>query len=186
MKKILKYYGLPKSGTNVLHYLLQLNFPNYVCDLSEHGIHFLGWKHGLPPNNLEVLEELLEEEICFIFMSRNIDSWKASVLKTHIGAWEFPYRFQKQNKYFVYYTPGGLKTFESLDELYWHTWESYYAFCAQYPNKTIVVEFEDFKTEQAEIVKNIQNKFNLSLLFPQPYEVKKQISSTGRITDKLM
>ena len=39
IKKILKVYGLPRSGTNVVQTLLSYNFKNYVAQIADHNVH---------------------------------------------------------------------------------------------------------------------------------------------------
>ena len=48
MCSLIKIYGLPSSGTNVLNFSLALNFHEPISGLDHHGIHYLGWKHGKP------------------------------------------------------------------------------------------------------------------------------------------
>lgn len=188
MKKIFKYYGLPKTGTNVLHHLLCWNFNNYVCSpVSEHGVHFLGWKHGLPPENVEVLEDVLQEDIMFVLTRRSFESWENSIKNNHMGSWEFPLRFNQSDKQLVAYnTPCGLEFYLSFMDLYTHYTDKYMYFAYKYPEKFIIVDFEDFSTNQEKIVLNIKEKFSLELMDEKVFKIRKKIDSDGVILDTLV
>jgi hypothetical protein len=188
MKLIFKHYGLPKSGTNVLHYLLNLNFTNYVASIAEHNVHYLGWKHG-KPLNLDVVKKVevaTKEKILFIFIVREYKDWLTSIKTKHLGTWEFTLKFFNSSEQFVYNTPTGPEFFESPLDLYNSYVDSYKDFCNKLPDQSMLIAFEDLKTKQKEIIISIQKKFNLNLVYSEPIEIKKHIDPSGQILDFIL
>jgi hypothetical protein len=187
MKKIIKFYGLPKTGTNVLYYLLSLNFPNFVANEQDHHVHYLGWKHGKPIgfDALQAVEKATNEKILFVFTYRDFTDWKKSVSEKHVGGWEFPYAFWNYKNQFLYNTPLGPEVYYSI----WHFYKTYITayqdFCKEHPSDSIIIDFKDLKSNQIKVVKQIKEKFNLELNYPDPIEIKKQIDSAGKIVNFL-
>lgn len=180
MKKILKLYGLPRTGTNVLYWLLTLNFKHYVCDLSEFGVQYLGWKHGWPISQ-EVLNAIIEqtqEQPLFVFTKRNYDTWKEAILKRHQNTWEFPGRY-KSDKVFFYNTPLGFETYKDILDFYEQRTKVYEKFCLDNPEITIEVSFEDLQDKQTEVITRIKEKFNLDSAYEKIIEIHKKINCSG-------
>jgi hypothetical protein len=185
MKQIIKFYGLPRSGTNLIHHLLALNFTNYVCNIGEHGVHYLGWKHGKPINFevLETIEKATDEQALFVFTQREFKDWYKSVSTKHIGTYEFIPRFWNYKEKFIYNTPTGPEIYNSAKEFYDTYIESYKQFCIDHPERSILIHFEDLQKNQKEFIDTIKSKFNLELTCPHIIEIKKQIDSRGKFED---
>jgi hypothetical protein len=129
MKPILKIYGLPHTGTNVLYWLLILNFKTYTCSKDNFDMDYLGWKHGIPLSQeaIECIKYTTNEEPLFIITNRSYESWSEAILNRHHNTWEFPEKFQKE-PYFVFNTPMGIETYKSLQDFYEKRTEQYKTF----------------------------------------------------------
>jgi len=187
VKKIVKVLGLPRTGTNLVQLLLNLNFKNYVCEECEHYQHYLGWKHGLPlpKETYETLERMTQEEIFFVLTTREYDSWQRAVAHKHIGkSWEFPERFHFHgNNPFVFVTPNQYEFYKDLREFYEVRTKAYSDFAEANPDRCYVVKFENLKTPegQKEEVLKLGKKFGLT--FSQKEElihISKQLDWDGR------
>jgi hypothetical protein len=166
MKKVIKIFGLPKTGTTVLNYLININFTNYSCQTAEFGLELYGWKHGLPKSIEEYkrIENITEEKLLFIFTKRDYKSWIDSINKDHIGSWEFPFYFYKKEKLnegIIFNTPEGPKLYKDFQELHRSRMEKYISFNLKNINNSIIVDFEDIKNNKIKLLENIKNKFNL-------------------------
>jgi hypothetical protein len=186
VKRILKIYGLPRTGTNVLHWLLTVNFKNYVSDLSEFGTHYLGWKHGLPPSD-NILEHIIKqtgEEVLFVFTKRDYDSWEEAVLTRHQNTWEFPSRFQS-NDCFFFNTPVGFEVYRDIKEYHDAKQDLYEDFCLRHPDISALVSFENLQSNQVQVVETLRDKFNLELNALTITSIPKRINSSGHWEDSL-
>lgn len=85
MIRKIKIYGERNSGTNYLEKLLEKNIKN-VTLISPRFKDGLGWKHGYP--NLKLFDTL--DDILFIFIIRDRDSWLKSMYKN-------PYHYKVPN-----------------------------------------------------------------------------------------
>lgn len=185
MKKIIKIFGLPKSGTNILQLLLSINCKNYVAQLAEHNMHFLGWKHGTPLTieQYKVLENITNEKILFVFTVREYNSWEESILNRHWGSWEFPEHLQKNNS-IVYNTPSNPEFYNSLYDLYKIKNNIYKQFAEENKDRAVVVNFEDLCNNQKNIVLKIKDQLKIELIDEDNiFEIKKNIDSGGRINN---
>ena len=184
MKEILKVYGMPRTGTNLLQCLLTINFKAYVCDLGEHHTHYLGWKHGVPPSEiiLEYIKKYTNEQPYFIFTNRNYDCWSESVKLKHQNTFEFLPRLANKDIWF-YNTPMGLEVYKDDLDFYTQRQKIYTDFCEQNPDISIMINFEDLQASQKGAVNKIKNKFNLELCNEFITPIKKQINSSGQLVD---
>jgi len=186
IKKILKVYGLPRSGTNVVQTLLSYNFKNYVAQIADHNVHYLGWKHGwlLSDSTYNFVEKITKEQILFIFTYRDYNSWQEAIIKRHTGTWEFPWHYwNRQGDKFVFNTPLGPEVYESMQDFYNKRHQDYQDFCNRHPRTTITINYKDLKNNQTRIVEQIQKKFNLELCVDQILTIKKTINSLGQPTE---
>jgi hypothetical protein len=182
-EKIIKIFGLPKSGTNLIQLLLSINIKNYVCQFSDHpNTHYLGWKHGLPKNIkiYNILQESLNQKVYFIFMMRDFESWKNSIKTRHNNSYEFPSRFFLE-KGILYNTPHGPEYYDGLEELYNTYNQKYKEFAEQYQDRCLIVKIEDLQKDQIAVVNLIKDKFNFQLTNSSVCEIKKHLDSAGNI-----
>ncbi len=184
MKKILKIYGLPRTGTNALYWLLTLNFKNYTCDLSEFGVDYLGWKHGVPPSEdvIKAIVKQTQEQILFVFTKREYQSWKEAVLTKHQGTWEFPSRFKSEDCFF-YNTPNGFEVHKDIEEFYNNKQNVYDEFALKRPETSIIINFEDLQKDQIQVVQKIKDKFDLDLSNNFITPITKRINCSGHWED---
>ena len=180
MKPILKVYGLPHSGTNVLYWLLTLNFETYTCSEAEFNMDYLGWKHGLPMSNevIECVKAATNEQPLFIFTERSYDSWLEAILQRHQDTWEFPSRY-KDKDVFVFNTPAGIEVYKDSLDFYTKRMDLYKQFCSNHPEISLFVDFEDLKTNQNKTVQTIEDKFKLKRCYEDIIEIRKNVSSEG-------
>lgn len=182
--KLLKLYGLPRSGTNLLNILMSLNFHDSTCTFGEHNVHYLGWKHG-KPSSIEAtrtVEKISNVDIKFIFIIRDLENWKESVLNRHLGNWEFPnHTFSENEGELLYSTPMGYELYRNLEHLY----EEYTTFYKNYaeanPEKCILVYYKDLQEDQVNTVLQIKQKFDLSLVYKKPIPIIKKVQLTDRL-----
>lgn len=188
MKDIIKIFGLPKTGTNLIEKLLALNIENYVCQHGDYhpNYHYLGWKHG-KPKNLQVYDEIVkhtQERVYFIFMIRKFKEWEHSYFVNHYNSWEFPpYYFDLGVSTFVYNTPSGPEIYKNIEDLYITYNTEYKNFVLQNPERSVILEFEDLQKDQAKTVEKVIQKFNFKKLHPYIYEIRKKIDSGGRFNE---
>ena len=185
MKVILKMFGLPRTGTNLLHLLLNLNFKNYVCGKAEHNQDHFGWKHAVPrdiEHYLE-LEGITGETIRFLFTSRGFESWQNSYLNfSEIHQWESPKQFRGGDK-FVFCTPVGMEIYRDLRDLYDTKTDIYRSFCQLNPDRAMIVPFELMTRDQEGTVRFIQDKFGLERAQKHIVTIPKHINSEGVLVD---
>jgi hypothetical protein len=183
-KNIIKVFGLPKSGTNLIQLLLSLNLKNYVCQFADHpNMHYLGWKHGHPQDisTYDILEKHLNQKCYFVFMIRDFESWKESIINRHSNSHEFPWKFSNLKKGIIYNTPIGPEYYNSLKELYDCYTNKYYEFAKKYNERCIVVDFKELQNSQTNVVFSIKEKFEMDLINKTVFEIKKQLDSAGNI-----
>lgn len=189
MKKILKLFGLPRTGTNVTHYLLALNFKNYVSTYCQHTQHYLGWKHGLPKRTCtyEKIELLTEEEICFVFTLRNFKEWEDAILEKHFQcSWEFPPQFKSRSP-LVYMTPNGPEIYNNFCHLHSSYELAYKTFALENDSRCYLLDFKNLKTpegQKSEMTK-IYNKFSLDKNYDVFLPMLKKIDEAGTVLDAL-
>jgi hypothetical protein len=148
--RIIKIFGLQRTGTNYVEWLIRNNFKNIFVFTNQ-----LGWKHGLPPNalrrlmdsNLAALDEndraelfkhkwfsssdrvepiramLAERRINFVFMIKDPYSWYLSFAR-YSGFRPFPIRIQAIQKWNQFY-------------------QSAIAFQAAHSDCSIMIKYED-------------------------------------------
>jgi hypothetical protein len=185
MKVILKMFGMPRTGTNLLHLLMTLNFKNYVCGKAEHDEDFLGWKHGVPRDmgHYLELEKLSNESVRFVFTSREFESWKKSYTTKHFASWENPSRFAIRKDRVVFCTPVGMEIYRDLRDLYDTKTDIYHSFCQLNPDRAMIVPFELMTRDQEETVRFIQDKFDLERTQEHIVTIPKHIGSDGVLVD---
>lgn len=183
-EKIIKIFGLPKSGTNLLELLLSINIKNYVCQFADHpNMHYLGWKHGLPQDMVTYnnLQKQTKQKIYFIFAIREFESWKESIKNRHFGSHEFPSRLGNLEKEAFYNTPIGPNYYNNLEDLYNTYNNKYKEFAEQYQDRCLIVKFEDLQKDQTAVVNLVKDKFNFELTNSSICEIKKHLDSAGNI-----
>lgn len=182
--KLLKLYGLPRSGTNLLNFLMSLNFHESICGYGEHGVHYLGWKHGKPSNieTIKVVERISSSDINFVFIIRDLENWKEAVLNRHLGNWEFPdHTFSENEGELLYSTPTGYELYRNLEHLYEEYTNFYKNYVEANPKKCILVHYKDLQKNQVKTVLEIKEKFNLSLVYDNPMPVYKTVQMNERL-----
>lgn len=185
MKSILKIYGLPHSGTNVLYWLLTINFKTYTCSRSSFGVDYLGWKHGVPMSQetIEYVKKCTNEQPLFVFTERSYESWNEAIAKRHRDTWEFPKRFESRTS-FALGTPMGFEVFKNPLDFYNQRMNAYKEFCEVNKDISIMVPFRDVQTNQKSVIETIENKFKLSRQYVDIVEVHKKVDSNGIWYDK--
>lgn len=183
MTKLIKLYGLPRTGTNLLNLLMGFNFKEFVCTKSQHDVHYLGWKHGKPAPKkvISVIEEITQTDIYFVFIKRALESWKDAIENRHKGNWEFPFHtYSYEVGKFLYSTPMGYELYESIDDLHFNYNSFYEQYTSENDSKCIVVTFEELIENQTQLINKIKRKFNLTLAYEKPIEIKRQVSMDER------
>jgi hypothetical protein len=186
MKKILKMFGLPRTGTCVMQHLLNFNFTNYVCQPDDFLVDLYGWKHGTPKtiNDYRKIQQITNQELLFVFTNREFESWRQAVIKDHIGSWEFPEIFYRPDTHLIFNTPVGPEIYNDFKHLYNTKMNIYKLFCLQHHTNTIMIDFVDIKNDKIKVLEQIKNKFNL-----QPAEShwitlnKKYVRKNGNLFD---
>ena len=184
MMKFLKLYGLPRSVTNLLNFLMSLNFYEYTCMFAEHNVHYLGWKHGKPSNieTIKVVERISDQCINFVFIIRSFENWKEAILNRHLGHWEFPnHTFSEEEGELLYSTPTGYELYRNLEHLYEEYTTIYKNYAEANPEKCILVYYEDLQKDQVKTVLQIKEKFDLSLVYENPIPIIKQLQMNERL-----
>jgi hypothetical protein len=188
MKQILKIYGMPRTGTNVLQLLLALNFKTYVSNIGEHGVHYLGWKHGVPPsdNVIKHVKRVSNELPLFVFTNREYNTWSEAIKQRHQNTYEFLERFSNKDVWF-YNTPVGFEIYKDDLDFYTQRQNYYKEYCNTHKDTSIMIDFEDLKDKQTEVVLKIADKFNLELTTERDkvINVHKYIDCSGQIIDSL-
>lgn len=185
MKTILKMFGMPRTGTNLLHWLMVLNFRNYVCAKSEHDEDHLGWKHGVPRNLAHYLEleNMIGESVRFVFTTREYESWRASYCTKHFGSWENPSRYAVLKDGVIFCTPIGMEIYKNHRELYDTKMGAYEAFCRENPYRAMIIPFELLTKDQERAVIQIRDRFGLEMTHKEVVTLPKQLTSQGVFID---
>lgn len=184
MNTIIKIYGLPRSGTNLLHFLFSLNFYEPLCGHDHHGIHYLGWKHSKPSDvdTIKLIEKLSNVSIKFIFIIRNFDDWKQSILDKHIGIHPFTHPTYSNNEgELLYQTPNGFEKYENFYHLYTEYINSYSNFINNNPDNSLLIAYEDLQMSQEDVIIKVKEKFNLSMVYKNPMPVYKTVQMNERL-----
>ena len=184
MDKLIKLYGLPRSGTNLLNFLMSLNFEETVCGLGEHNVHYLGWKHGKPSDieTIKTLEKISNVDIKFVFIIRKFEDWKDAIISRHLGNWEFPnHTFSDKEGEFLYSTPMGYELYNNIEELYNQYTIFYINYAKQNPTKCALIYFEDLISNQEKTIKYLSKKFKLKLNYEKVIPIIKQIQMNERL-----
>lgn len=182
--KLIKLYGLPRSGTNLLNFLMSLNFNEITCGLEHNDIHYLGWKHGKPSNieTIKVIEKISDVDIKFVFIIRDFEGWKDAILNRHKGNHPFPnHTFSENEGELLYYTPMGYELYNNLEHLYEEYTTFYINYAKQNPTKCILVYYKDLQIDQVKVILQIKEKFGLCLVYDNPIPLIKQIQMSERL-----
>lgn len=189
MSKIIKIMGLPRSGTNALTVLMNLNFDNYVCDIQHHSVDYLGWKHGYPIDikALNLIEKRTNDEVVFIFLYRDFNEWRNAIYDRYSGekSGEFlTYSFNHlDNDGFLFNTPLGAELYDDMFDFYNKRINSYFDFCYANPTKGILIKYDELKN-QKDLLEKLRVKFDLSKSEDDYTELKKIVTFNNRITSK--
>jgi hypothetical protein len=186
MDTIIKVMGLPRSGTNALNVLLNLNFDHYVCDMQYHSVDFLGWKHSLAPNidTIQLVESRINKTVKYLFCYREFGDWEEAILQRYSGpaSGEFTtYSFGENG--FLFNTPLGAEKYESLFDFYVKRLNSYQSFCDKYPEKGTMVNYREI-FNQKDLLDRIQSQLNLKVSFDNYTYLKKKVSFENRLTSQ--
>ena len=184
MSTIVKVMGLPRSGTNAVNVLVNLNFDHYVCDMQYHWVDFLGWKHALPVDikAINLIEKRIQSEVKFIFCFRNFGEWEEAIHQRYSGqgSGEFTtYSFGEDG--FLFNTPVGAELYDSMYDFYIKRIEAYQKFCDNNPGKAMMVNYRDIY-DQKELLTRIENSLSLNKSFDDYTYLKKKISFENKIT----
>jgi hypothetical protein len=182
LQPVLKVYGLPRTGTNVTELLLALNFECLVAtqDESSHpNIHYLGWKHGLPPalTEWEPIEQFMSQKVYCVFTHRPYESWVEAVTTRHSPSHEFPRAITRG---VLFATPIKNEYYPSYRDLYMRYQQAYEAFARQHPERAIVVNFDDLLSNQQQVVTLVAERFGLDHRDPV-VNITKKVSSAGKL-----
>lgn len=188
MNKIIKIFGLPRTGTNLMEKACILNFKDQICQKADYhpDYHYLGWKHGKPKpiETYDIIGKHLNYEVYFIFMIREFKSWQKSIFTNHLNSWEFPLSYFNMGwDKFIYNTPIGPEFYKNALELYEEYNSAYISFFQNNPQRSIFITFEELSLSQKNSLFLIKEKFNLEYSHESFYEVKKRVDSGGRIND---
>jgi hypothetical protein len=186
MKNVLKIFGFPRSGTNLLETILPLNFWVSFCQKREFN-NYLGWKHARPKDRLvyNEISKITNESFYFIFSYRNKEEWIYTYKNKHMGSFEMPSDFIKNDrKYFIFNTPNGPEIYSSIEEYYDLQLKSYVDFCEENPRNTLLVNYNDFKNDQSFVLNLIKEKFNFNPVHPYWVEINKKIHWDGSIKNE--
>ena len=143
--KYLKIYGLQRSGTNFLKYLIEQNFDCFVLQ------NWLGWKHGrvvfLKENEQMVRDlchcELTPEQKAYIKFSNT----PRIAIRKNIHAWLVSYqRYKKFN----------WKNHKKIIDMYYDMYKHYEANC-------YMVRYEDLLTDPISTLTDIMIMFDLKM-----------------------
>lgn len=177
--------GLPRSGTNAMNLIMNLNFDHYVCDMNYHWVDWLGWKHAKAPelNALNLIEKRTGNDVCFIFMFRDFDEWEYAVVNRYSGqaSGEFTsYSFGHDG--FIFNTPMGGEYYDNLYEFYQDRVNSYETFVEKNPQKSIILNFSDLKN-QPELLEQIKKHFGLLKSNQEYVVVNKKVTFNNTLTN---
>jgi hypothetical protein len=150
--KYIKLFGLQRTGTNYFYWLINKNLNNVKIFQNEYG-----WKHGLP-NTFTIENNILKEDIIYVFCVRNIISWI--------------YGFRKYK--------GGNELIGLI-----HKWNEYNSIALDFINNNngIYVKHEGLISNPKRVIKRVGNKFNLDIL-DDIIITSKVMDKGGNITNK--
>ena len=187
MNSIIKIFGIPRSGTNLLQALVPLNFKISTC-LKSHFNDYLGWKHAKPKDisNYKHIEEITKEKIIFLFSIREKESWKKAYLEKHRGSFELPWEWADKNDKFIFNTPHGPEIYDSIDIFYDSMIESYKNFSEKNSNLALIINYEDLLKDQIGVLQKIKDKFKLELAQESLIKINKKINWHGEITGEII
>jgi hypothetical protein len=190
MKTILKIMGLPRTGRNLLHLLVSLNFKNYVCNKNkwDFDVDYLGWKHHYAPDikTINLIENRTGEYVIFLFSHRDFEDWQRVMKTKHMGRSELLTKFQKDldKDPIIYNSISGPKIYSNFKELYDDYNDSYFKFIKDNPERSALINYKNLIKNQSEIVYFIKDKFpQLELAYDKPVIIKKEINSEGQMID---
>jgi hypothetical protein len=180
---VVKVYGLPRTGTNVTELLLAMNLQCYVAaqdEFSHPNMHYLGWKHGLPPTlaEWEPIEQFLNQKVYCVFMQRPYESWVEAVTKRHNPSHEFPRPIARG---ILYATPLKHEYYPSYRDLHTHYDEHYSAFAQAHPERAVTVPFDLLRSNQEEVVRTVAERFGLPRR-QTLVTIDKPITSAGKLS----
>lgn len=181
--------GLPRSGTNALTVLMNINFDDYVCDIQYHYVDYLGWKHAKPIDikTLNLIEKRTNDEVVLIFLYRDFDNWRDAVYNRYSGqiSGEFTtYSFDHNtNDGFLFNTPLGAELYKDFFEFYQNRVDSYKDFCDKNSNKAILINYSELQNQKS-LLEKIRLKFNLSKSENEYTELKKIITFNNQVTNR--
>jgi len=188
--KIVKIFGLQRSGTNLMDILIPLNFNLETCKRNAEQSDYLGWKHANPKHDhsYKEIEKITKDEIYFIFCYREKSEWIRVMKEKHLGNFETPYHwdFTKFTDNFILATPYGPEIYKSLEEYYDIRLENYYKFINKNQSKSILINFADLKNNQELVLENIKNKLNFEKINKNYITIKKRINCSGEITSNIL
>lgn len=182
--------GLPRTGTNVTHYLLTLNFKNYVATTCQHDQHYLGWKHSLPKRiyAYEKIEALTNEEIYFVFTIRKFEDWEKAIREKHFAkSWEFPAQFTQESP-LIYMTPTGPEIYKDLKDLHYTHQKAYETFALENDYRCYLLDFENLKTPEKQLIEmeKIHEKFGLEKNYYFFLPMLKKLTEDGSVLDSFL
>jgi hypothetical protein len=178
-----KIFGLPKTGTNVLRYLLNINFNINVCQESHYSVDYLGWKHSVPQKieAYNFFESKKNTKILFFMCLREYSSWEKSIANfAKNSSFEFDYA-QDLKAPFIFYTPSGPELYKDSRHLYDEKNSKYLNFFLANDSNCFLVNFNDIKNNQKKLLLEIKNKFNIDPIEEEFIEIKKPIKGTNLI-----
>lgn len=163
MNKIIKVMGLPRSGTNAMNLIMNLNFEHYVCGINYHYVDLFGWKHAKPIDSqaLKILEQRTNNDIKFIFMYRDFEDWRSAIHNRYSGenSGEFTdYSFG--NDGFLFNTPMGVEYYDSMYDFYKKRVSLYNDFIDNNPQKGILINCGELNNQDI-LLNKIKNHFQL-------------------------
>lgn len=188
--KIIKVFGLQRSGTNLMDLLIPLNFNVETCKRNGEKNDYLGWKHANPKHDhsYKTIEEITKDEIYFVFCYREKNEWLRAMREKHLGNFETPHYcdFTKNTNNFILNTPCGPEIYNSLEEYYDIRLDNFLKFITQNKSKSILINFTDLKNNQEFVLENIKNKFNLEKINENYITIKKKINCHGEVTAEIL
>jgi hypothetical protein len=184
MDTIIKVMGLPRSGTNAMNVLSNLNFDHYVCDRQKNGMDFLGWKHALPMDfhATSIVEKRCGIDVKFIFCYRDFTEWHKAIINRYYNqdSTEFrPYSFG--NDGFIFNTPVGVEFYDNIYD-YWSKYvDAYKIFCESYSDKAILIEYNEL-FDQQKLLDKLKTKLNLTQSFDDFTFLRKKVTFDNILT----
>lgn len=183
--KIIKVFGIPRTGTNVLELMLAVNFKQcYVCNKNNaFFVHYLGWKHARPAslNTYKIMETKGNCELYFVFIIREFQEWKDHIIEKYIPTWEFPYPISEESSTFITQTPNGPEIYDSIKHYYDTMINSYLTLYNSISERSYIVNYADLKTKKTKILQEISTKFSLQQAEKHWVEINNYVDSLGNI-----